>query len=559
MSPRPGVEALERAIEEAFPRAQLHWSRWLLVGKPRADDAQQAIAQIDLRDRQISLNHRLILEKGLTGSIEAMLAHELGHHVRYPGTMAIDARLRLIEKSLIPFTSGYSVINLFTDLLINHHLGPALSDQLARVYRAFSSDGPALREGKFERDPAFLFYLSIYEELWSLPRGDLMGPARAQFEAGHPGYRAEAQVLSQNLFNLGPNLYAQFLYFLSILIRYAKPPGEHEPLHAVSTECRRGEPSPDDWADALKPNAAERAAIERGLREGWIDEREANILRAGGAARVMGLPGVGTKDAHLVPEIMAAYYRQEAERWLLRPPRQRVLGEAVVPTTLEPWEPGDSVRDIDWRATLNERGPVLGAAQPLLRAKVAEWEGHDVSFWQPRMEIWLDVSGSMPDPRFRENAMTLAAQVLCASTLRAGGLVRAVLYSGDTVEYWEWCRSEIEISRFLMHYIGGGTVFPFPLLARSVAECGREQPIRVVITDRDFDANFDQDDANRGILAEATAASPRFVLILHLPDEAHASTYRALGATVLGVEAFDDFPRTATRLAITLFPEAEQG
>src|SRR5438270_800083 len=78
-----------------------------------------------------------------------------------------------------------------------------------------------------------------------------------------------------------------------------------------------------------------------------------------------------------------------------------------------------------------------------------------------------------------------------ATTIRAGGWARAVLYSGAAVPFWEWCRSEAELSRFLMHYIGGGTAFPFDLLRKSIVECGPAQPIRVVITDADFHNNYE--------------------------------------------------------------------
>jgi hypothetical protein len=548
----PGEEALlEQEIARLWPKAQERWSRWLLLRDPNCDPEQHSIAQIDLVGRQITLNHREILERKLIGSVESILAHEIGHHVRYPGTMAVDARLRIVERTLLPYPK-YSLINLFSDLMINEQLGHTLKDQLAAVYRAYANDRPALEGKKFERDPAFLFYLMIYEELWGLEPQNLLG---SHDLSGYPGARAEARLLAQNLFHLGPNLYTQFLYFISVVLRYVNPPDKGEPAAAVTVECRRGDPTADDWAAALRPNAAEEEAIRRALREGWLREEDAERMRGGVDTRAAGLPGRETDDAHQVPEIMAAHYRQEAERHLLRPPRQRLLGEAVVPTTLDAWEPGDPLTNIDWIATFRERGAAFGSAAPLMRAKVAEYEGYDVTLWQPRTEIYLDVSGSMPDPRNSENAMTLAAQILCTSTVRAGGLVRAILYSVGVVEHFEWCRSEIEMSRFLMHYIGGGTEFPFARLKESVKECGREQPIRVVISDSDFDANYSSKADNRGILAEAIERSARFVMLLHAPKAANVREYRERGAMVIEVHELQDFPKMATELARALFPD----
>jgi hypothetical protein len=207
---------------------------------------------------------------------------------------------------------------------------------------------------------------------------------------------------------------------------------------------------------------------------------------------------------------------------------------------------------VDWAATIAQRGPLLGAAQPLRRQRVAEAEGWEVPLWQPRVEVYLDVSGSMPDPRTTRNAMTLAAQILVTGAVRAGGWARAVLYSGAPVVFWEWCRSETELSRFLMHYVGGGTAYPFHLLRQSVSECRAAQPVRVVITDSDFHHNYQAAPGNAGIFAEAARASPHFVLMLHgTGDETGA--YGRAGARVLTVKDLKDYPTMAAALAAALF------
>ncbi len=548
------LEQVARCVAESWERAQAHWSRFLLLREPADDPKQPAIAQINLATRQVSLHFAQVARKGLFDCVEALLAHEIGHHVRYPGTLAVEARLRLLEKSLIP-VPDYSTLNLFTDLLINEQLGPVYHEQFVRVYRAYDpSDG-------WESDPAFLFYLSIYEELWRLKPGTLLGPALARFNGAYDGYRADAQLLAQNLFALGPNLFTQFLYFASVLSRYLQPLRGKKLVCRDANQCGRGDPSTDDWADALVPNAREEEAIRRALREGWITEQQGERLTGtdGLETRILGLPGQGTDNAERVPEIMAAYYRQQAERYLVRPPPQRTLGEAIVPTTLEEWEPGDAVRDIDWLGTLVQRGHVLGTAQPLRRTRIAEYEGHDVPLWQPRVEIYLDVSGSMPDPRTTRNAMTLAAMILTTGAIRAGGWVRALLYSGEPVAYWQWCRSETELSRFLMHYIGGGTVFPFGVLRESLEKCGAVQPIRVVISDRDFDSNYDANPAHARLFAEAVQRSPHLVLLQHRPDPEAVSRYRATGARVVEVEELEDFPRMAADLSRALFLERDEG
>lgn len=547
--------AIEAEIARCWPAAQAHWSRFLLLGQP-TDGCLHSVAQINLNTREVTLNFAQIHEKNLQGCIEALLAHEIGHHVKYPGTLAVDARMRLLEKALIPFEE-FTLTNLFTDLMINEYLGQYLKDQLCQVYRAFTNQQSFHHTGKWKADPSFIFYMAIYEELWHLEQGHLMGSAYRGFESEFPGYRAEAQLLGQNLFSLGPNLFTQFLYFVSILTRYVKPLIDDLPHQLCPYQCEAEQPSPEDWAKALHPNEREREAIRKALEERWFDEKQARRLNETGDLedRISRLPGFGTDNAQLVPDVMANWYRQQAEAFLFRPPPQRRQGEAVVPTTHEDWEMGDCPREIDWQTTLTLRGPVLGTIQPMKRTLIAEDEGFEVPLWQARMEIYLDVSGSMPDPRRAANAMTLAAQILTLGTTRGGGWVRALLYSGDFVSYWDWCRSDREISQFLMHYIGSGTEFPFDMLARSVKECGGDQPIRVIISDTDFDHNYKGHKSHSQIFADAARVSPALVLMQHRAQPEPIKRYRADGAQVIEVADMQDFPRMAAQLAFALFPE----
>jgi hypothetical protein len=553
-------DELRREMNRCWPLAQAQWSRFLLLREPGEDSAQPSVAQIDLRSRQVTVNAEMILKNDLGDTLEAILAHEVGHHVRFPATMQTQARLRLFERTIVPF-DDYSLINLFTDLMINERLGERMRGPIMKIYRSFTATEVFHADGQWKRDPAFLFYLAIYEELFGLASGELMGPAAISFGEIFPAYRAEARVLAENLFVLGPNLYTQFLYFLSVMVRYVTPPEDDRPESTHPLRCGRGEPTPDEWAEAVTPSAAELDAIRRALEEKWFESDQAERIEQNNRAenRIAGLPGFGTQNAAMVPEIMAAYYRQQAELFLVRPPPQRRMGELQVPTTLEEWEVGDPTRDIDWTATLLLRGSELGKALPLKRIKVAEEEGLEAPFWQPRMELYLDVSGSMPNACVAINSMTLAALILATGTVRAGGWVRALLYSSAPVMYWEWGRSASEVSRFLMHYIGGGTDFPFHILSASVRECAGDQPIRVIITDRDFDANIDQDPTNPGVVAAAATASPKFVLLLHAPKSERIVKYRELGASVIPVETLEDFPRLAAQLTLALFPEENHG
>src|SRR5262249_51658935 len=170
-----GRDELMRELQRCWPLAQAHWSRFLLLRDPGEDPTQPSVAQIDLVSRQVTVNAELILQRGLGDTIEAILAHEVGHHVCYPATMQTHARLRLLERSLVPF-EDYSLINHFTDLMINERLGDRLGESLMKVYRAFTAEPAFHGEERWKSDPAFLFYLAVYEELWGQEAGALMGP-----------------------------------------------------------------------------------------------------------------------------------------------------------------------------------------------------------------------------------------------------------------------------------------------------------------------------------------------------------------------------------------------
>lgn len=557
----PAAQALHERILAEWPQAIARWSSFLVLEEPILDASQEAIAQIHLGTRCVSLNDRLILQQQIEDCIPVMLAHELGHHVCYPGTLQVQARLKLMERTLLP-DPECSLVNHFTDVMINERLGrtPELRAQMIRIYQA------DLRHSPGALDPLHGFYLGLYEALWDLPEGEILGSGAHEMRLGHPMYRADAALLSQDLFVLGPNLYTQFLYFLSVCLRYLisswmQRRAMREALQEAqrSGGCQCGDPSVSDWGQAITPTQAEREAIRRAIEKGWFDKVQGDRLHRAleVGARISGLPGMGTEDASQVPAIMAAYYRQQAENLLFRPPAQPRIGEAVLPGVLEDWVPGDPVQEIDWRASWL-RGEEIGPALPVRRIQEADREGEDVRFMETRMEIYLDVSGSMPNPCLNVNPMTLAAQILCTASIRAGGAVRVLLYSSQILQHWSWCRSETELSGFLMHYIGGGTSFPFEVLEDSIRELTHRQPIRVIITDHDFDANVAKESTALSLLAAAVKDSPGLILLQSGGDEASTRTYRRLGVRVVPVQELDSYPRLARELAWALFPEGPQ-
>jgi hypothetical protein len=542
----PSAE-LSALVDHAFGRARARWSPFLLLGRPVIDDESLIPGRVDLKTRTITLGARGIFHNNLDNAVEAILAHEIGHLVAAPASRVAEARLLLLERAFLPPREP-SLTKSFFELMVDERLGPSLADARTRVLAAEAKSAPL--------DSAMLFQRAVLEELWQRDPGDLMAGGEAELAAAFPDYRIEAKLVAQNLFALAPSIPFQFLYYASVLYRYV--PVTKTQSEQGGCECLEGEPSGEDFAEALLPQASEKAAVKRAIAERWFPGELAEALKKSQSLeqRVAGLPGNEGGRAELVTAVMAAHYRREAERWLFRPPQTVIQADELVPTTLDEWDPGDPVASIDWVSTLLQRGPILGAAMPLLRERIPDEEGRGAPMWEGRTEIYLDVSGSMPDPKRSLNAMTLAAQILALGTVRAGGAARALVYSIGHEAHWSFCRSETILSRFLLHYIGGGTEFPFEMLASSVESLGREQPVRFIITDSDFDSNFDKTARNAAVFAEAAARSAALVLLLHKPAPARVVRYEAAGARVVPVQRLEDFPRLSAALSFALF---EQG
>ena len=93
--------------------------------------------------------------------------------------------------------------------------------------------------------------------------------------------------------------------------------------------------------------------------------------------------------------------------------------------------------------------------------------------------------------------------------------MRAVIYSSGQPLVSEWMSDEETARRFLLHYNGGGTDYPFALLRAFAKE--RDDVMRVIISDSDFLANV----AGRGHLDTLRFACERSkVLVAFLAADA---------------------------------------
>jgi len=500
------------------------------------------LAFIDLETRQVVVNFPLLEQIGAAGSLTGVLAHEIGHHVRFPHTLGLVAVLQVLEKRLIPGLRE-SLTNLFFDLQVNEVVGRTRASELQAVYRGFVRDSRTI-------SPVFFFYLAIYEELWGLEPGSLVPPARIQgIEKSFPGCRADARVFAQTFYAL-PTVYLQFTYFCSRMIRYIEDPGRLKLKVPLGADV--GQPDADDYDRAIAGVPGVDEAVEEARSRGWIEDSGALDRDAGDPFSIIDritAHAPGTGGGELRQALVEKHYRRLIEPHLLRIPGESPVPEAFLPTIPEDWEVGDSPSRIDWPLTVIERGPLAGI-RPLQR----ELEPDDPPAAEgnlPALEIYLDTSGSMPDPQYQLNAMTLAAQILSASAIRRGGSVRGIIYSSGTPSVSDWMRDEEVARRFLLGYVGGGTDYPFGLLRESAEE--RRDVIRVIVSDSDFLHNVGAKGAQQA-LAFGTGRSRLLVAFLAVPNAERAR--KAIGPAgsdprfrLAVVKSLTDFGSAASQLA----------
>ncbi len=495
-----------------WPVALSHWSKYTRLHDPllctSSVEAARAglsgsFAMIRLADKSVVIDLPQVRRHGLEDYGVEVLAHEIGHHVLAPATPSDHFRLIARIRKALPTLETHApmVANLFTDLLINDRLQRQEGLRMDAIYRLLQAgSGQAGGSGKL-----WQFYLGIYESLWSLERGALGGA------------RNDPQLLGDAWLGGGVvRVYARDWLvgasrFAALVLPYLVEDAEALAVAAALFDTREagagGEPAglsdidageldapihpSDDPAVTGKPDegaASEHATAannegSRGQRREPFEYGE--ILRAG---------GVNLSDE----QIAARYYREQALPHLVRfPARIETRSSEPQLEGLEPWEFGDSFDDIDWLSTLIQ-SPVPVPGITTVRRLYGEEPGAAEAVEPVDLDLYVDSSGSMPNPRQRISYLTLAGTIIALSALRAGSRVKATLWSGkqQVICTPGFVRNEDEILAVLTGYFGGATAFPIHQLRDTFAV--RPPEARAVhilqISDDGISTMFDTDE-----------------------------------------------------------------
>lgn len=490
------------------------WSRFTKLREPRwcftdkdakLEHLEESFAMIRLTDHAVVLNLAEIRRYRLEDYAVEILAHEIGHHVYCPADLSDQGRMLARMRRALPTkeTSAPFIANLYADLLINDRLQRGASLRMADIYKKLGNDSG---------DPMWTFYMRTYEVLWSLQKGTLAkGDITATLDL-------DAQLGARLIRAYAKDWLGGAGRFAALCLNYLL-----ESDGAAMRQLIKGwmdiknagvgavpdgliDIDPDELTGALHPMEDEE--LSGVSRDGKSDDgRQAKpkpyapSLGAQGQAREpfeFGeiLKGLGVNlDAH---ELAIHYYRERAIPYLIQFP-SRELPESKEPLIegLDVWDVGSPIEEVDWI----ESAIVSPAIIPGVTTVQRTYGTSSGSLPQREpldLDLYVDCSGSMPNPQYSTSFLTLAGAIISLSALRAGSRVKATLWSGkhDFQTTGEFIRDERAILKILTGYIGGATAFPIHLLRDTFqSRQPTDRPVHIlVISDDGVDTMFHKDE-----------------------------------------------------------------
>lgn len=529
----PPLPLLKTRWEAAWPQALAAWSRYTQIQPPLLFETHAAaqkegldgsFAMIRLQDQVIVVDLAEASKCGVADYPVEILAHEIGHHVLAPATLTDHARCLAVMRRALPTHESQApmVANLYTDLLINDRLQRSASLRMGEIYRCLGE-----RKGHAPSGAVWSLYLRIYELLWSLPRGSLGGAKISDALEGDAwlgmrlirSYAADwLQAAGKFAALLFPHLVADkgaaAAAFAELQdTRHAGAGGIPAGLtDAQGDEGDTNHPSLDPRISGIEPDedAAKKSAPhppQPGSAPTPGAGQQRQPFEYGEILRAAGWPGTDHDAA-------VAYYRELAQRHLVRYPR-RPAPESTepLPEGLEPWDIGDPLDQCDWFQSVLQSPHIIPGLTTVQRV-YGPTPGREPRREPIDLDLYVDSSGSMPNPAIQLSYPALAGAIIVISALRAGARVQATLWSGKHQFQTTpgFIREEEAILRVLTAHYGGGTQFPLHLLRNTYAARRHdERPVHLLsISDDGVTTMFeDRDERGAGGWALSAAALAR--------------------------------------------------
>ncbi len=465
------------------------WSRYVQLTSPRfcysaAQEKREGLtgsfAMIRLNDHGVVISLRQVVEHGLEEFPLEIMAHEIGHHVYCPGDLVSHGRmLARIRRGLGEAAQhAGSIANLYSDLFINDRLQRVHQLNMDGVYRALNIKTD---------DGLWNFYMRIYEILWGLPKATLTAPG---FDVP-PEMEGDAQLGNRLIRSYASDQVSGAGRFAALCYPYL--------VQANNANASVGVFGPLLDADSM---AAGSSALPDGLARMDPDEATSAIhpaLEAAGELPDSGeeLPGVSKsaggqggnfREPFEYGQILQAmginldsqdlagrYYRERALPHLVRyPVRESPAATEALPEGLDVWEIGSPLSRIDWLETAVRSPVVIPGYTTVQRAYGETRDASEPGFEPIDLDLYVDCSGSMPNPTVSVSYLTLAGAIIALSALKVGAKVQATLWSGAR-QYQStdgFVTDERDVLRILTGYLGGATAFPIHMLRETYGFAG---------------------------------------------------------------------------------------
>ncbi|HJQ27304.1 MAG TPA: vWA domain-containing protein [Blastocatellia bacterium] len=509
------LEKLRAAWLARWPEALALWSKFTKLREPRwcftdadakGEGLRDSFAMIRLNDTSVVINLAEIAQRKLDRFPLEILGHEIGHHVYCPADLTDQGRMIARMRRALPTKEQLAgfIANLYADLLINDRLQRSARLKMAEVFQTLGNDST---------DRMWTFYMRIYEILWSLPKQTLAkGDIDAQLEGdAHLGARVIRVYAKDWLRGAGR--------FAALCLSYLlEDEGKQVRLILkgwldTQTAGAGGLPDglieidADEAGDAIHPALDPEVTGVSEDDEASEKDRPARISQAQAAGGAVGqyrepfeygeiLKGLGI---NLPPaELAMRYYRERSIPHLVRFPSRRVP-ESAEPLVegLDVWDIGSPIEDVDWFESALA-SPQIVPGYTTVQRTYGTSPGSLPAREPIDLDLYVDCSGSMPNPQVATSYLTLAGAIISLSALRAGSRVKATLWSGkdDYQTTGEFVRNEYDILKILTGYIGGNTAFPIHLLRETFkARKPNDRPAHIlVISDDGVDTMFVKDE-----------------------------------------------------------------
>ena len=353
--------------------------------------------------------------------------------------------------------------------------------------------------------------MGIYESLWGLEKGSIGGPH------GDAAMEGDAWLGARVIRVYAGEWMGAAGRFATLLLPYLAKDAEDDAAlrqwHDTRSAAEGADPSgaqaveQDESAGAIHPANDPRVTGTIGESDAPGEDGDgpnsSDAARApsAGQAREPFQYGEILRAAGIVlsdEQIANRYYRERALPHLVRfPTRPAPASQELQLEGLEQWGIGDPLDEVDWIGSVT-RSPIIIPGLTTVRRTYGADPGQLPKPEPIDLDIYVDSSGSMPDPRQRISYLTLAGTVIALSALRTGARVQATLWSGknQVLTTAGFVRDENAILNILTGYFGGGTTFPIHHLRNTFATRDvRARSVHILmISDDGISTMFDDDE-----------------------------------------------------------------